>query len=56
MIRERVIPEDVRGGPGGDKKSWRNSGRGIWEEVRQEARSRGDGYEARLRGRVKRNG
>ena len=61
MIRERVIPEEVRrselgGGPDGDRKSWRTSGGGSWEEVREEARLRGDGYEARLRGKVKRYG
>ena len=61
MIRERVIPEEIRrrelgGGPGGDRKSWRSSGGGSWKEVREEARLRGDGYEARLRAKVKRYG
>ena len=37
--------EELGGGPGGDRKSWKSSGGRSWEEVREEARLRGDGYE-----------
>ena len=59
-VLEVVRKREPGGGLGGGRMSWRRSGGGSWEEVREEVSLGGkvkrDGYEVRLGGKVTRYG